>query len=141
APAGRHVHASAGGRDRPLPRRRGDGAGHPAHAGAPGGALPAGAGRRLGGRRLGGRRLGGRRARRRAGALRRPVTPLRELRAAVEDAAAAVAEDARTAGATLERPPRAEFGDYSTNVALLLAPTVGEPPRVVAEQVARELQA
>ena len=30
---------------------------------------------------------------------------------------------------TLERPPRAELGDYSTNAALLLAPGLGEPPR------------
>ena len=69
------------------------------------------------------------------------MTPLRELRAAVEDAASAVADGPPAASATLERPPRAEFGDYSTNVALLLAPAVGEPPRVVAERVARELEA
>ena len=36
---------------------------------------------------------------------------------------------------TLERPPRAEFGDYSTNVALLLAPALKAPPREIAERV------
>ena len=32
----------------------------------------------------------------------------------------------------LERPPRPEFGDYSTNAAMLAAPLIGEPPRDVA---------
>jgi arginyl-tRNA synthetase len=36
-------------------------------------------------------------------------------------------------GITLERPPRADFGDYSTNAALLLA------PREVAEQLGAQL--
>jgi arginyl-tRNA synthetase len=36
---------------------------------------------------------------------------------------------------TLERPPRADFGDYSTNAALLLAPAAGAPPRGLAEQL------
>ena len=36
---------------------------------------------------------------------------------------------------TLERPPRADFGDYSTNAALLLAPRLGAPPREVAERL------
>jgi arginyl-tRNA synthetase len=35
----------------------------------------------------------------------------------------------------LERPPRPEFGDYSSNAAMLLAPA-GEPPRKVAEGLA-----
>jgi arginyl-tRNA synthetase len=34
--------------------------------------------------------------------------------------------------ATLERPPRAELGDYSTNAAMLAAPVVRRPPRDVA---------
>ena len=37
---------------------------------------------------------------------------------------------------TLERPPRPEFGDFSTNAAMLLAPLVGEPPREVAAKLA-----
>jgi len=44
-------------------------------------------------------------------------------------------------GITLERPRRAEFGDYSTNAALLLAPGLGAPPREVAERLGGVLQA
>jgi arginyl-tRNA synthetase len=40
---------------------------------------------------------------------------------------------------TLERPPRADFGDYSTNAALLLAPRLGAAPREVAERLGGEL--
>ena len=40
----------------------------------------------------------------------------------------------------LERPPRADLGDYSTNAALLLAPVVGAPPREVAERLGKELE-
>jgi arginyl-tRNA synthetase len=36
---------------------------------------------------------------------------------------------------TLERPPRPDFGDYSTNAALLLAPAAGTQPRELAEQL------
>jgi arginyl-tRNA synthetase len=42
-------------------------------------------------------------------------------------------------GITLERPPRADFGDYSTNAALLLAPRLGAPPREVAERLGAQL--
>jgi arginyl-tRNA synthetase len=34
----------------------------------------------------------------------------------------------------LERPPRADFGDYSTNAALLLAPAAGAAPRELAQR-------
>jgi arginyl-tRNA synthetase len=40
---------------------------------------------------------------------------------------------------TLERPPRADFGDYSTNAALLLAPAAGVPPRELAERLGEAL--
>jgi arginyl-tRNA synthetase len=40
----------------------------------------------------------------------------------------------------LERPPRAELGDYSTNAALLLAPGLGEVPREVAARLGKELE-
>jgi arginyl-tRNA synthetase len=40
---------------------------------------------------------------------------------------------------TLERPPRVDFGDYSTNAALLLAPVAGVPPREMAERLGEEL--
>jgi arginyl-tRNA synthetase len=39
----------------------------------------------------------------------------------------------------LERPPKADFGDYATNAALLLAPALGIPPREVAERLGVEL--
>ncbi|MDX6581344.1 MAG: arginyl-tRNA synthetase [Solirubrobacterales bacterium] len=40
---------------------------------------------------------------------------------------------------TLERPPKPELGDYSTNAAMLLAPLAGAPPREVAERLREEL--
>ena len=70
------------------------------------------------------------------------MTPLDELRAAVE----AAAGDLRDGGtgsrtrATLERPRKAGFGDYSTNAAMLLAPALGEPPRAIAERLGRALE-
>jgi arginyl-tRNA synthetase len=42
---------------------------------------------------------------------------------------------------TLERPPRADFGDYSTNAALVLAPAAGEAPRELAERLGDALGA
>src|SRR3984957_8848514 len=36
---------------------------------------------------------------------------------------------------TLERPPRQDFGDYSTNAALLLAPAAGAQPRELAQEL------
>ena len=52
------------------------------------------------------------------------ITPLSSLRQAVLHASEAlIAEpEAHRGSITLERPPRADFGDYSTNAALLLAP-------------------
>jgi arginyl-tRNA synthetase len=40
---------------------------------------------------------------------------------------------------TLERPPRTDFGDYSTNAALLLAPAAGAAPREVAQSLGEDL--
>ncbi len=60
--------------------------------------------------------------------------PLEELRAVVLGAAEDLAGPGRRA-ITLERPPRVQFGDYSTNAALLLAPALGVPPREVAERL------
>ncbi|MGB2712047.1 MAG: arginine--tRNA ligase, partial [Conexibacter sp.] len=40
---------------------------------------------------------------------------------------------------TVERPKREGFGDYSTNAAMLLAPSVGAPPREIAERLGAEL--
>src|ERR1051325_11040603 len=67
--------------------------------------------------------------------------PGAELRSAVEAAASALRDGAEAPGSqpTLERPPKAEFGDYSTNAAMLLAPVLGEQPRGTAEKLAEEL--
>jgi arginyl-tRNA synthetase len=68
-------------------------------------------------------------------------TPLNGLREAL---LAAAAEQAGTgvapAGVTLERPPRVDFGDYSTNAALLLAPGLGLAPREVAQRLGAALE-
>jgi arginyl-tRNA synthetase len=62
--------------------------------------------------------------------------PVERLRAQVAQAAAALREDGgEGTEPTLERPKRAEFGDFSTNVAMLLAPALKAPPREVAERV------
>jgi arginyl-tRNA synthetase len=67
--------------------------------------------------------------------------PVAELRSAVEAAANALRDGAVAGGSrpTLERPPKPEFGDYSTNAAMLLAPALGEQPRGAAEKLAAEL--
>jgi arginyl-tRNA synthetase len=68
--------------------------------------------------------------------------PLEELRSTIRAAADSLRDG--TAGSiapTLERPPKPELGDYSTNAALLLAPAQGEPPRQIAERLRRELGA
>jgi arginyl-tRNA synthetase len=67
--------------------------------------------------------------------------PVAELRSAVEAAAASLLNGAEGTGSqpTLERPPKPEFGDYSTNAAMLLAPALGERPRGTAEKLAEEL--
>jgi arginyl-tRNA synthetase len=69
------------------------------------------------------------------------VTPLQDLRAAVEAASAAMRNGGEASGTapTVERPKRDGFGDYSTNAAMLLAPTIGAPPREIAERLGTEL--
>ncbi len=68
--------------------------------------------------------------------------PLQELRRAVGTAAAAL----RNGGAEtpfearVERPKREDQGDYSTNAAMLLAPVLDAPPRVIAERIGAELE-
>jgi arginyl-tRNA synthetase len=54
---------------------------------------------------------------------------------------ASAAKAGGRASITLERPRLAQFGDYSTNAALLLAPGLGAPPREVAERLGMLLQA
>ncbi|HEY7952045.1 MAG TPA: arginine--tRNA ligase, partial [Solirubrobacteraceae bacterium] len=64
-----------------------------------------------------------------------------DLRAAVRAAAAALIGEAQAPlEVTFERPPRADFGDYSTNAALLLAPRLGQPPREVAQRLGEALK-
>jgi arginyl-tRNA synthetase len=64
------------------------------------------------------------------------VTPIAELRAAVEAAAGGLANGGSPRSRpTLERPKQAGHGDYATNAALVLAPVVGAPPRDVAARL------
>ena len=67
--------------------------------------------------------------------------PIAELRSAVEAATQSLLDgtDGSRSEPTLERPPKPEFGDYSTNAAMLLAPTLGEQPRGTAEKLAEQL--
>src|SRR4051812_5153986 len=69
------------------------------------------------------------------------MTPLDELRAAVDAAAADLRNGAAPAAAkaSLEQPKQAGFGDYSTNAAMLLAPALGQPPRQIAEKLGERL--
>jgi arginyl-tRNA synthetase len=67
--------------------------------------------------------------------------PIAELRSAVRAAARAL-RDGEPSGPepTLERPPKAELGDYSSNAAMLLAAPLGESPRDVAARLQAELE-
>jgi len=68
--------------------------------------------------------------------------PLSDLRDAVVEASGTVAGDGvgSSSAPTLERPKKADFGDYATNAAMLLAPRAGVPPRDVAGRLAGELE-
>jgi len=70
------------------------------------------------------------------------VTPIEDLRSAVESAAADLRNGgpAPSSAPTLERPKKAGFGDYSTNAAMLLAPALKAPPREIAERLGAALQ-
>jgi arginyl-tRNA synthetase len=74
------------------------------------------------------------------GAMSAVADPIAELRAAVNRAASTL-RGGEPAGPepTLERPPKAELGDYSSNAAMLLAAPLGENPRDVATKLAAEL--
>ena len=70
------------------------------------------------------------------------VGPVERLLADVSEVAAELRkDDGERPCPTLERPPRPEFGDYSTNVALLLAPALKAPPREIAQAVGEGLSA
>ncbi len=71
---------------------------------------------------------------------------LQELRAAVTQAAASLGSNGGAGGAgssasavKVERPKREGQGDYSTNMAMLLAPALRKPPREIAEQLGAAL--
>jgi arginyl-tRNA synthetase len=64
-----------------------------------------------------------------------------ELRGAVESAARALRDgEATKPEPSLDRPPKPELGDYSSNAAMLLAGPLGEEPRAVAERLRTELE-
>ncbi|HET7589463.1 MAG TPA: arginine--tRNA ligase [Solirubrobacterales bacterium] len=64
------------------------------------------------------------------------------LRSAVEGAARTLREgEASEPQPTLERPPKPELGDYSSNAAMLLARHLADKPRAVAEQLRAQLEA
>jgi arginyl-tRNA synthetase len=74
----------------------------------------------------------------------RPMTairdPIAELHAAVDRAARDLREgESSGPEPTLERPPKSELGDYSSNAAMLLAAPLGENPRDVAARLAERL--
>jgi len=59
--------------------------------------------------------------------------PTSALREAIASSVAELHPGALAVG--LERPPRPELGDYSTNAAMLAAPLIGEPPRDLAARL------
>ena len=61
--------------------------------------------------------------------------PLAELRAALAAAAAELRGSPATVELRLDRPPRPEFGDFSTNAPLQLAAGLDAQPRAVAERL------
>jgi arginyl-tRNA synthetase len=64
------------------------------------------------------------------------------LRGAVEGAARALRDgEPIEPTPTLERPPKPELGDYSSNAAMLLAGAMGDNPRAVAERLRGVLEA
>jgi arginyl-tRNA synthetase len=69
------------------------------------------------------------------------IDPIRALSDAVAAAATELHGGDAAIEASFERPPRPEFGDYSTNAALLLAPVLGEQPRAVADRLGERLLA
>ena len=61
--------------------------------------------------------------------------PLAEVRAALAAAAADLRGSPATVELRLDRPPRPEFGDFSTNAPLQLAAGLDAQPRAVAERL------
>ncbi len=61
--------------------------------------------------------------------------PVTDLHGAVSEAAGELRGNGMPDVPGLERPPKPDFGDYSTNAAMLLAGSMGEAPRAVAEKL------
>ena len=65
--------------------------------------------------------------------------PLHDLREAVRTASAALGF--ANPQLSLERPPKAELGDYSTNAAMSMSKAAGRPPRELAGELGELLRA
>jgi arginyl-tRNA synthetase len=65
--------------------------------------------------------------------------PVNELRDAVIAAAESLG-GAPAKAPTLERPPQADLGDYSTNAAMMLAGALKQPPPTIAERLGEALR-
>ena len=63
------------------------------------------------------------------------MDPVGDLKSELAETASSLAGGGPLAEPNVERPPKVELGDYSTNAAMLLAPALGEPPRGVAERL------
>jgi arginyl-tRNA synthetase len=63
------------------------------------------------------------------------MDPVAELSREVEQTSAELAPNGERSRPKLDRPKQAGFGDYSSNAAMLLAPTLGEPPRDIAARL------
>ncbi|HEX6229620.1 MAG TPA: arginine--tRNA ligase, partial [Solirubrobacterales bacterium] len=69
------------------------------------------------------------------------IDSVAELRSAVNQAASALREgEPVTPEPSLDRPPKPDLGDYSSNAAMLLAAPLGEGPREVAGRLSGELE-
>jgi arginyl-tRNA synthetase len=69
------------------------------------------------------------------------AAPLRQLFDSVAAAAAVVrGNDGELPALKLERAKHEGRGDYSTNAAMLLAPSLDSPPRVIAERISEQLE-
>ncbi len=61
--------------------------------------------------------------------------PVSDLRSTVLEAVSTLRGSSEGGSPNLERPKRADQGDYATNAAMLLAPSLGAPPRDIAERL------
>src|ERR1700709_639429 len=70
-----------------------------------------------------------------------PTDPIAELQGAAEPAPRGLRDgEAPEPAPSLDRPPKPDLGDYSSNAAMLLAGPLGDNPRAVAERLRGELE-